>query len=67
MEQHIVAEVAVKVPLPVAAISCTTAIHVAAKDVDDAVLNFFCDVGQVHVVATASRALDLELCLQNII
>ena len=61
VEPNIVTEVRVRVEADVPAVERATAVHVAPEDVDDAVLDLFCDFEQVHVVARASRAFDLQL------
>ena len=45
----------------VSAIGSAPTAAVAAKDVYDAVLQFFSNVRKVHLVAASSRALDLQL------
>lgn len=48
------------VELGVASVGGSTTLHIATKDVNDSVLNFFRNTNKVHVVAAASGTLDLE-------
>ena len=61
MEQDIVTELRVKIPLAVAAVGGAAALHVAAEEVDDTVLNLLCDICKIHVVPATSRAFDLQI------
>lgn len=60
MEGNVVAEMRVLVQQLAAAVASAVALVVAGEQVDDAVLNLFCDLRKVHVVAAASRALAAE-------
>lgn len=59
VEPDIITEVGVVVQLRVPSICCSTAIYVAAKNMDDPVLYLFCHPNKVHILATTSRAFDL--------
>jgi hypothetical protein len=61
IEPNVVAEVRVVVELNVAAICSTLTLKIAAKDVNDAMLDLLGNVRKVHVVAAASRTLYLNL------
>jgi hypothetical protein len=51
----------VEVQLVIAAVRRAAVLAVPREDVDDAVLDLLCDAEQVHVLARARRALDLDL------
>lgn len=51
----------IAVQLGVAAIRRASSLDIAPKDVDDAVLDFLRDFGEVHVFTATGGALDLEV------
>lgn len=59
IEPHIVAEEGILVKLGIPSICSPLAFFVTTEDVDDPVLDFLGDVGQVHQIATTSGTLDL--------
>lgn len=61
MEPNVVPKVGVTIELDVASVRSPTALHVAPKDVNDAMLDLLCNLAKVHVVATARGAFDLKL------
>ena len=61
MEVDIVPKVWIPIKFLVPTVRRATAIHVTPKDMDQTVLDLLRDVSKVHVVAAASRALDLEV------
>ena len=60
MEGNIVAEVRVLVEQLAATIARTVALVVASKQVDDAVLDLFGDLREVHVITAAGRAFTID-------
>lgn len=61
VEPDIVTEVWVTVQLDISTVRRPFAVPVTSEDVNDTVLDLFSDVGEVHVVPTAGRALYLDL------
>lgn len=61
VEPDVVTEVGVTVQLDVTTIRCPLTLTITSENVDDAVLNLFGDVCEVHVIPTASRAFYLDL------
>ena len=58
---NIIPKVWIKIQLLITTVGCATSFRIATKDMDNAMLNLFCDVRQVHVLAASCRALDLEV------
>lgn len=61
VEENVISKVGVTIEFLVPTVRRTPAVHVASKDVNETMLDLFSDLGEVHVVAAASRALDLEV------
>lgn len=61
MEPDVVSEVWVAVKLGVPTVRGTPTLCIATENVDDPVLDLFCDLNEVHVITAASWALDLQL------
>lgn len=59
IEPNVITEVGIGIQLGVSAVGGTFSFMVAAENMDDAVLNLFSDIGQVHEIAATSGALDL--------
>lgn len=60
MEGNVVAEVRVLVEQLAATVASTVALVVASKQVDDAMLDLFGDLREVHVITAASRAFAVD-------
>ena len=61
VEPDIVPEEGIKVEFLVSSIESTTSVNIAAKDMDDAMLNFFGHLEEIHIVPAAGGALNLQL------
>ena len=61
MEPHVVTEMWIVIEFRIIAIGGASTLHITPKDMDDAVLQFFGDVREVHVVPAVGGTLDLEL------
>ena len=61
MEVDIIPKVRVPIKFLVPTVCRTTTVHITSKDVDKAMLNLLGHLGEIHVIATTSRALDLEV------
>lgn len=61
MEPDIIPEVWVAIQLWVPAVRGTPALRVTTEDMDDPVLDLFRNLNEVHVIPTASGALDLQV------
>ena len=51
----------IKIELIVTTIRSTSTLCVPRKNMDYTMLNFFSNAGQVHILSTASRALNLQV------
>lgn len=60
MEGNVVAEVRVFVEQLAATVASTVALVVASKEIDDAVLDLFSDLREVHVITAAGRAFTVD-------
>jgi hypothetical protein len=60
VEPNIVPEERIKVEFLVSSIESTTSVNVAAKDMDDAMLNFFSHLEEIHKITTAGGAFNLQ-------
>ena len=60
VEPDIVPEEGIKVEFLVSSIESATSVNIAAKDMDDAVLNFFGHLEEIHVIPAAGGALNLH-------
>lgn len=60
VEGNVVAEVRVFVEQLAATVASTVALVVASKEVDDAVLDLFSDLREVHVITAAGRAFTVD-------
>lgn len=60
VEPDVVSEVGISIQPDGPTIGCTTPIRITSKDVNDAMLNFFRNFVQRHVVSTSSRAFDFK-------
>jgi hypothetical protein len=60
MEPDVVSKVGISIQADGPTIGCATPIHITSEDMNDAMLNFFCDFVQRHVVFTSSRAFDFK-------
>lgn len=61
VEPDIITEERIGIEFRVPSISSTLAFYIATEDVDNTVLNFFGDIGQVHEITTARRTLNLKV------
>jgi hypothetical protein len=61
VKPDVVSEVGVIIKLVVAAIGRTTAVSISSKDMNDPVLDFLCNRGQIHVVSAPGGAFYLEI------
>jgi len=61
VEEHVIPEMGITIELRVPTIRSSASIHIPPKDVDNAMLDLFCNLAQWHSVATPSGALDLEV------
>lgn len=60
VEPYIVSEMWVKVELGIASVGSPASLHITAKDVNDSMLDFFCNPDEIHVIAAASGTLNLS-------
>ena len=65
IEPDVVSEVRVMVEFRIAAVGRALALHVAAEDMNDAVLDLLCDLYKIHVIPASGRALHLWGCDQR--
>jgi L-rhamnose isomerase len=61
VEEHIVPKVRVTIKLFVSTIGRAAALYIASKDVNEPMLNLIGNLGEVHVVAATSGALNLQI------
>jgi len=61
VEEHVVPEMGITIELRVSTIGSSTSIHILAKYVDNAMLDFLRNLVQWHKVTTPRGALDLEV------
>ena len=59
IKPHIIPEMRIRIQLWIPAIRCSTTFHIAAKDMNNSMLDFFCHRNKVHVVTTSRRAFNL--------
>lgn len=60
IKPHIVTEMGIKIQLWIRAIGCSTTFHIAAKDMNNSMLDFFCHRNKVHVVAASRGTFNLQ-------
>lgn len=60
-EPNVVPEEGIKIEFLVSSVESTTPMNIAAKDMNDTMLNFFGNLKQIHVVPTAGGALHLQI------
>jgi hypothetical protein len=60
VEPDIVPEEGIKVEFLVSSIESATSVNIAAKDMDDTMLNFFGHLEEIHIIPAAGGALDLQ-------
>jgi hypothetical protein len=60
VEPDLVPEEGIKVEFLVSSIESATSVNIAAKDMDDAMLNFFGHLEEVHIIPAAGGALNLQ-------
>ena len=60
VEPHIVPEVGIKVEFLVPSIESAASVNIATKDMDDAMLNFFGHLEEIHIIPAAGGALNLQ-------
>ena len=61
VEPDIVPEVGIKVEFLVSSIKSATPVNIAAKDMNDPMLNFFCHLEEIHIIPAAGGALNLQI------
>lgn len=61
VEPYVVTEVRISVQLRVSTVSGTLPLRVTPKDVNDSVLDFFGNIGEVHIIAAACGAFNLQM------
>jgi hypothetical protein len=59
-EPNIVPEEGIEVEFLISSIESTTSVKIAAKDMGDAMLDFFGYLEEIHIIPTAGRALHLQ-------
>jgi hypothetical protein len=59
-EPNIIPEEGIEVQFLVSSIESTTSVNIAAKDMDDAMLNFFRYLEKIHIFPAAGGALHLQ-------
>lgn len=60
VEPNVITEVRIMIQFHISTVGRTSSFHVSSKDVNDPMLNFFCDLDEVHIIAATGRALDLH-------
>ena len=60
VEPDIVPEEGIKVKFLVSSIESAASVNIAAKDMDDPMLNFFCHLEEIHIISAAGGALNLQ-------
>lgn len=61
VKEHVIPEMGITIESRVSAICSSSSIHILSKYVDDAMLDFFCNLVEWHIVTTPSGTLDLEV------
>jgi hypothetical protein len=60
VEPDIVPKEGIKVEFLVSSVESAASVNVAAKDMDDAMLNFFGHLEEIHIIPAAGGALNLQ-------
>lgn len=60
VEPDIVPEEGIEVEFLVSSIESATSVNIAAKDMDNAMLNFFCHLEKIHIIPAAGGTLNLQ-------
>ena len=60
VEPDIVPEEGIKIEFLVSSIKSATSVNIAAKDMNDAMLNFFGHLEEIHIIPAAGGALNLH-------